>query len=111
MKKNIQQMNINYRVMPVFSDRSITASQVASLPKKGNPKKAERKEGTIRLIFIDSVTNSSVADVVITPIAAEQLVNGIRKSLEKLHSDIKNPDIPQHQHMKPAAPDQQTYIG
>ena len=103
------QIKINHRTMPVFSDRSITASQVASLPEKKNQKKAQRKEGTIRIIFIDSVSNGSVADVVMTPIAAEQLVNGINQSLEKLKKDIEDKNMPVPAQSPPEA--QHAYIG
>jgi len=111
MKKDMQlkQMNINYRTMPVFSDRSITASQVAALPSKKNSKKAARKEGTIRIIFMDSVSGSSVADVVMTPIAAEQLITSINQSLDKMNSEVKDMKM-----QKPTAPvpaSDQTYIG
>jgi len=105
----LKNMGINYKVLPVFSDRSITASQVASLPEKGNKKKAAKKEGTIRVIFLDSVSQSSVADVIMTPIAAAQLVNGIKQSIEKLDTEIKDPKIASHTPVKTQT--QQTYIG
>jgi len=95
MKRDIRHLNINYRTMSVYSDRVITASQVSSLPSKKDKGKAERKEGVIRMIFVDSVTNSTVADVVMTSIGAEQLIRGINQSLAKLKEDLKNPTIPQ----------------
>ena len=107
----IQQVNINYRATPVFSDRSITATQVASKPSK-TPGKAERKEGTIRLIFVDSVTQTSVADIILTPIAAEQLLAGLRQSLDRLFVEIKDMKMPANQQIlneEKAAT--QTYIG
>jgi hypothetical protein len=106
MKKITQQVNINHRVLPVFADRSVTVSHVASVSGR-NRKKALRKEGTIRLIFIDGISNSSVADVVLTSIGAEQLVKGINRSLEKLKKDLADPNIPQHKHHVP----DQAYIG
>lgn len=104
----LKHMNISYQVKPVFADRSITASQVASLPEKDNKKKAARKEGTVRIIFMDSVSNQSVADVVMTPIAAEQLVHGIKHSLEKLSTELKDLTINQP---SPPTREPQTYIG
>lgn len=99
------QLNINYRAIPVHSDRSVTVTQVASVA--GKDKKAIKKEGTIRLIFVDSVSNSSVADVVLTSIGAEQLVKGINSSLEKLRKDLADPKIPVHEHQ----PVDRNYIG
>ncbi|MBI4021072.1 MAG: hypothetical protein HY369_02425 [Candidatus Aenigmarchaeota archaeon] len=107
MDQNIKQLT--FRTMPVFTDRSITASQVASLPSKKDKKKAERKEGTIRIIFVDSVSNSVVADVVMTPIAAEQLAAGITKSLEQLKAQLKDHTMPAQPVLETAP--QQSYIG
>jgi len=111
MKKGMhpQQINVNYRAMPVFSDRSITVSHVASLPSKKDRKKAARKEGMIRVIFVDSISNSTVSDVVMTPIAAEQLIKGISNSLEKMKKDVSDPKISAPP--APAPQPQQTYIG
>lgn len=109
-KEEVQlgQLGINYRVIPVFSDRSITASQVASIPGKKEKEKAERKEGTLRILFIDSVSNSTVADVVMTSIAAQQLAAGIAQTLERMKKEIASPLMPVQ--VKPEH-SQQTYIG
>ncbi|MBI4181354.1 MAG: hypothetical protein HY520_00090 [Candidatus Aenigmarchaeota archaeon] len=109
MKKDLQlgQMNITFRAAPVFADRSITATQVASVPHKRDPKKAARKEGTVRVIFVDSVSNLVVADVVMTSIAAEQLAAGIQQSLGKLKTDLKDGSMPQREQPR----DEQPYIG
>lgn len=107
--KKVQDINIQHKVLPVFSDRTVTASQVASIPGK-NKKKAERKEGTVRIIFVDSVSNSSVADVVMTSIAAQQLAHGIGHTLERLKKEIADPGMPAAKQAK-AKPDQHTYIG
>ena len=105
--KDIRQMNINHRTIVVFADRVITASQVSSLPHEKNKGKARRKEGSIRMIFVDSVTGSSVADVVMTSIGAEQLIKGIKQSLHKLEEELANPNIPQQAKEK----GEHTYIG
>lgn len=108
MKK--EHMNLNYRAVPVFADRTITASQVASRPQKENKKKAEKIEGTIRLIFVDSVTQSSVADVVMTTIAAEQLITGIRQSIDNINKQVKGGKMP-IQPAEPVPENHQPYIG
>lgn len=109
MKKQIP---VNHRAIPVFSDRTITVSHVASKPSKNNNKKAERKEGVIRILFVDSVSNTTVADVVMTTIAAEQLIQGINKSIEKVSDDVDNPEITRPPEPEPeSVPQQQTYIG
>ncbi len=95
MKKSVQaqQINVNYRAMPVFSDRSATISHVASVADKKDKKKAVHKEGVLRILLIDSVSNSTVADIAMTPIAARHLANGISQTLERMGSEMSDPKI------------------
>jgi len=99
-----EKININHRALPVFADRTVTATQVAA----HTDKKEVAKEGTIRLIFVDSVSGSSVADVVMTSIAAEQLIAGIRQSVDRLRSEVKKKVLPKSKKTTKAA---QSYIG
>lgn len=102
-----KKLNVSHRAMPVFADRSMTASQISAQPDEKKKGKAKRKEGTIRLLFVDSVSNAVVADVVMTSIAAKQLIAGIEKSVDKLAKDIADPALPQ----RPAKQEHHNYIG
>jgi len=78
-------------VKPLFADEVMLGIMVKST--KG--KDGVRKEGMVRLGFIDMVRGQAVAEIVITPITAEGLSKLLNDKLKELDKELKSKKMPE----------------
>ncbi len=79
--------------------RSLYAEEVMVI----NTVKAEKdgedvkKQGFMRLTFIDTLSGEAVADITVSNITAKALHKILSENLEKMDKDLKSKDIPEQQ--------------
>lgn len=106
-KFNLQLNNMPSSVTPIFADEVMVGTMV-----KANKESNDvRKEGQVRLNFIDMMRRQSVAEIVISPITARNLVRILQENLSKLEVDLKSKELPKQQKMEEKTTDTISYIG
>ena len=68
---------------PIFADE-VMVSFVVKRDKEG-----KRKEGVVRLSFIDTMRKEVISDIVLTPVTAQALMKILENSLKKLDNALK----------------------
>jgi hypothetical protein len=106
-KVNIQLNNMPTYVVPIFADEVMVGTLVKAV-KEGND---VRKEGQVRLNFIDMFRRQSVAEIVISPITARNLVRILEENLNKLEADLKSSELPPQQKIEGGSTENISYIG
>ncbi len=104
---NIQLNNIPASVVPTFADE-VMVGTVVKANKEGDD---VRKEGQVRLNFIDMFRRQSVAEIVISPLTAKNLVKILEENVRKLESDLKSKEMPEQQKIEEKSTDAISYIG
>ena len=106
----MDQLNqIQHKVKPTISDKAAVIIHIAAKADEADKKRAARKELLLRVLFVDSVTNSCVADVTMTQTAAENLISTLNKSLSDSQEKMKDPKMPERPTTIQSEP--QTYVG
>lgn len=79
------------RTIPVFADNVIVANVMKSYngEKKGKRKGKRGKEGQVTLIFVDNLSRSAIARIVLSKSTAESLEKALGESLEKFDKELK----------------------
>lgn len=107
-KQDGKKIQLQSKAPPLFADEVLVQSGM-----KYNPdKKAKfRKTGNIRLGFLDMRTRSVIADIVLSPITAENLHRILGEHIVKLDKRMKSKKMPKR-YETPASPTTtQSYIG
>ncbi len=105
-KVNIQLNNLPASIIPTFADEVMVGTMVKA-NKEGNE---VRKEGQVRLNFIDMVRRQSVAEIVISPITARNLVRILEENLNKLEFELKSKELPEHPKIEEKSTESLSYI-
>lgn len=79
------------RTIPIFSDNVIVANLIKThdSEKKGKGKKLQ-KEGYVTLIFVDTLSHSAVARIVVSKQTADALLKALDESLEKFDKELRS---------------------
>ncbi len=103
-----KQIQIHSRAVPVFADEA----QVVAFMKGNKDKKAKfKKDGFVRMTFLDITRRQTVADVVISPVTAEVIMGIMTKQLEELNKAMKSKKMPKEKRMSLGKTEDQRYIG
>ena len=106
-KTNLQLNGMPTSVVPVFADEVM----VGTVVKANKENDTVRKEGQVRLNFIDMFRRQAVAEIVISPITAKNLVKILEENLSKLEADLKSKEMPQQPKIEEKSTDNISYIG
>lgn len=94
------------RVIPIFADNVLVANLIRTKKeKKGG------KEGHVTLIFIDTLTQQSVARVVVSKQTAEALQKALEESLKKFDKEMKSKDKSDEKKVKIETTSVNKYLG
>jgi len=104
-----KQIQIQPRAIPVFADEA----QVVAFMKGNKDKKARfKKDGFVRLTFMDIHRRQTVADVVISPITAEAVMGIMANQLAELDKALKSKKMPKSKKVPVSrTTEEQRYIG
>src|SRR3989344_5905469 len=105
-KVNIQLNNMPLQIAPTFADE-VMVGTVVKAAKEGND---VRKEGNVRLNFIDMFRRQSVADIVISHITARNLVKILQDNVTNLETELKSKELPK-QKIEEKSTESLSYIG
>jgi len=78
-------------VKPLFADEVMLGTMVKSIKGKDGVK----KDGMVKLCFIDMIRKQILVEVVITPITAEALSNLLNDKLKELDKELKSKKMPE----------------
>lgn len=82
------------RAIPIFSDNIIVANIIKTEQQtQGKKKKRHGKEGYVTLIFVDNLSHSAIARVVVSRQTAEALQKALDESLKKFDKELKSKEI------------------
>ncbi len=77
------------RAIPIFSDNVIVAN-IIKTHDSGKKGKKVQKEGHVTLIFVDTLSHSAVARIVVSKQTADALLKALGESLEKFDREIRS---------------------
>ncbi len=89
-RKKIQIRETPSTVTPVFADEAMVGISIKAVSKEGDVK----KEGVVRLGFIDVLRGQMVAEIVLLPETAKALHRALEATLKKLDEELKSKEIP-----------------
>lgn len=79
------------RAIPIFADNVIVANVIKSEQQtQGKKNKRYEKEGYVTLIFVDNLSHSAIARVVVSRQTAEALQKTMDESLKKFDKELKS---------------------
>ena len=102
--KKVQENIAKSEMLQVFADEAFVMGAVKV--GKGSDGKI-KKEGTIRIAFIDMTTMQPVSKMVLTPSTAKGLINALTAQVSKLEKDLESKETPKKTSTEPSL----TYIG
>lgn len=102
--KKVQENIAKSDIKQVYADEALVMGAVKA--RKGDDGKI-KKEGNIRIAFIDMTTSQPVAKIVLSISTAKGLVNALAEQLKKLEEDLESKEVPRKPSEKPSL----TYIG
>ena len=102
--KRVQENIAKSSVQQIFADEALVMGTV-KMGKTADGKL--KKEGTVRLAFVDMTTMQPVAKIVVTVSTAKGLVNALNAQVTKLEKDLESKEVPK----KPSEESMLTYIG
>jgi len=97
-KVNIQLNNMPLQIAPTFADE-VMVGTVVKAAKEGND-----------VNFIDMFRRQSVADIVISPITARNLVKILQDNVTNLETELKSKELPK-QKIEEKSTESLSYIG
>lgn len=92
MQKQIR-IGVHPTVKPLFADRLMVGTLLQSSKKRDETGKI-RKEGHIRIGFIDGMKNQVITDVVISLMTAKDLAKFLTDNIKKLEEELKSGEPP-----------------
>lgn len=104
-KKKIQ---LQPKAPPLFADEVLVQSGIKYNPDK---KARFRKDGMIRLAFLDMRSRSVISDVTMSPITAENLARILGEHVVKLEKRLKMKGMPKKPTETAMPTSTQSYIG
>jgi len=103
--KRVQENIARSEIKPMFADEALV---MGSMKVRKDENGKMKKEGMMRVVFVDMTNMQPVASVAITISTAHGLVNALSGQLKKIEEDMASKDLPK----KPKVPDASlTYIG
>ena len=92
MQKQVQ-IQVDPTIKPLFADKVMVATLLQSSKEKDENGKI-RKEGHVRIGFIDGMTNRVITDVVIGLMTAKDLTKILDDNIKKLDEELKSGEPP-----------------
>jgi len=92
MQKQVQ-VGVHPTVKPLFVDNAMVAVQLQASKEKDETGKI-RKEGHIRIGFIDGMKNQVITEVVMSLMAAKNLTKILDDSIKRLDEELKSGEPP-----------------
>jgi len=92
MQKQIQ-IGVHPTVKPLFADRLMVGTLLQSAKKRDETGKI-RKEGHIRIGFIDGMKNQIITEVVLSLMTAKGLMKNLDDTIKKLDEELKSGEPP-----------------
>ncbi|RLG45997.1 MAG: hypothetical protein DRO00_00225 [Thermoproteota archaeon] len=89
-RKKIQIRETPSTITPVFADEAMVGISIKAVSRDGDVK----KEGVVRLGFVDVLRGQMVAEIVLLPETARALYNALGATLKKLDEELKSKEIP-----------------
>lgn len=89
-KKKLQIRGTPSQIKPVFADEAMVGISIKAT-KAGNEVK---KQGVIRLSFIDVIRKQMLSEVVLLPETAKALHRVLGQTLRKFEEEIKSKELP-----------------
>jgi hypothetical protein len=102
--KKVQENIAKSEIQQIFADEAFVMGTVKV--GKGSDGKI-KKEGTIRIAFIDMTTMQPVSKLVVTLSTARGLINALNAQVVKLEKDLESKETPKKTSAEPSL----TYIG
>jgi len=103
--KRVQENIARSDIKPVFADEALV---MGSMKVRKDEKGRIKKEGMMRIMFVDMTNMQPVSSVAITISTAHGLVNALGAQLKKMEEDMASKELPR----KPKKPDASlTYFG
>jgi len=89
--KKVQENLARSNIKPIFADEAVVMGTIkARQTEKGEVK----KEGQIRIAFIDMTTLQPIAKIVVTLSTAKGLIRALQNQVKKLEEDLASEKIP-----------------
>jgi hypothetical protein len=102
--KKVQENIAKSDVKQLYADEALVMGTVkVSKTKNGEIK----KEGTVRIAFVDMTNTQPVAKIVVSVTTARGLVNSLSEQLKRLEQDLESKEVPKKLLKEPSL----TYIG
>ena len=102
--KKVQENLAKSDIKQLFADEALVMGTV----KVGKTASGKvRKEGNIRIAFVDMTSAQPVAKVVVSVSTARGLVNALNEQLKRLEKDLESKELPKKPKKEPLL----TYIG
>ena len=92
MQKQVQ-IGVHPTVKPLFADRVIVVTLLQSSKKKDETGKI-RKEGHIKICFVDAMKNQIITEVVTSLMTAKDLTKILDDNIKKLDEELKSGEPP-----------------
>ena len=92
MQKQVQ-IEMHPTVKPLFIDKAMVVIQLQASKEKDETGKI-RKEGHIRIGFIDEMKNQVIAEVVMSLMTAKSLTKILDDNIKRLDEELKSGELP-----------------
>jgi len=102
--KRVQENLAKSNIKQLFADEALVMGAV-KIGKTSDGKL--KKEGNVRIAFVDMTTTQPVAKIVISVSTARGLMNALGEQLKRLEKDLESKDVPKKSSEEPLL----TYIG
>jgi hypothetical protein len=103
--KHVQENIAHSNIKPMFADEALV---MGSMKVRKDEKGKMKKEGMMRVVFVDMTNMQPIASIAISISTAHGLINALSGQLKKIEEDLASKDLPK----KPKTPDASlTYIG
>jgi DNA replicative helicase MCM subunit Mcm2 (Cdc46/Mcm family) len=99
-------IEINAQSMPMFADE-VVVGRIVKAVKEGDEVK---KDGYIRIGFIDMAKRQVFLEVVLSPLTVEAMIKILKENLEALDKEMKSKELPAKP-IESSKTEEVTYIG